>query len=225
MQIKPFSEAKSIIEQYNTAVKTATLSNKKFDDIIAKSDDTLTSHLKTVRGTETNYKAYTSSLNGAKATTIGMTIAQGALKVATMAANAALTMGISLLVTGAIEGVAYLREKFLPTADEMIEKANALRSEFESSTSTISNQLKSLKSLEPEYIKLSKGVSEYGENISLTSDEYERYKEIIAEILGYTPELTTGYDNEGKAIASKNGLLEKSKLERGYLLWKQHYKR
>lgn len=57
---------------------------------------------------------------------------------------------------------------------------------------------------------LSRGVDEYGNNISLSADKYQRYKEIVSTVLGYSPSLITGYNKEGEAIANKNGLIEQS---------------
>ena len=61
-----------------------------------------------------------------------------------------------------------------------------------------------------DFDSLAKGVDEYGNNISLTTDQYKQYQSIVSEILGYSPELIAGYDEEGNAIAKKNGLIEES---------------
>ena len=93
---------------------------------------------------------------------------------------------------------------------ETIDKGKELSESFKNFNSENESAISSLKSLEEEFDKLSDGVSDYGENISLSADDYERYQEIVAEILGYSPELISGYNKEGKAIANKNGLLEES---------------
>lgn len=70
--------------------------------------------------------------------------------------------------------------------------------------------MSTLRGLEDEFYELSRGVDDYGNNISLTADEYERYREIVGTIVGISPSLVAGYDKEGNAIANKNGLLERS---------------
>lgn len=94
--------------------------------------------------------------------------------------------------------------------EELISNAKALQEEYRNFTKDTSGKINSLTSQADEFNELSKGVDKYGNNISLASDEYDRYKAIVAEILGYSPELIQGYDAEGNAIADKNGLLERS---------------
>lgn len=94
--------------------------------------------------------------------------------------------------------------------EELISNAKALQEEYRNFTKDTSSKINSLTSQADEFNELSRGVDKYGNNISLASDEYDRYKSIVAEILGYSPELIQGYDAEGNAIADKNGLLERS---------------
>lgn len=94
--------------------------------------------------------------------------------------------------------------------NELIENARNLQEEYRSFAKDTAGKITSLEGQAEEFNKLAKGVDKYGNNISLASDEYDRYKSIVAEILGYSPELIQGYDAEGNAIADKNGLLERS---------------
>ena len=64
--------------------------------------------------------------------------------------------------------------------------------------------------MKKEFEELSKGVSQYGDNVSLTTEQYERYKEIIQQIVGISPSLAEGYSTENGYIADKNGLLERA---------------
>ena len=123
-----------------------------------------------------------------------------------MALNAVISMGVSFAIQGLISLVDWL----VVTNKEAIESANELTEAYREQTKTLSENKKSLKEQKSEFEILSRGVDDYGKNISLSADEYDRYKEIVAEILGYTPELIAGYDEEGNAIANKNGLLERS---------------
>lgn len=94
--------------------------------------------------------------------------------------------------------------------NELIENARNLQEEYRSFAKDTAGKISSLEGQAEEFNKLAKGVDKYGNNISLASNEYDRYKSIVAEILGYSPELIQGYDAEGNAIADKNGLLERS---------------
>lgn len=94
--------------------------------------------------------------------------------------------------------------------EELIQDAESLRTSYSESFSELSTNLSTLRGLEDEFYKLSAGVDEYGNNVSLAADDYERYQEIVSTILGMSPSLISGYDAEGNAIANKNGLLERS---------------
>lgn len=94
--------------------------------------------------------------------------------------------------------------------EELIQDAEDLRTSYSESFSELSTDLSTLRGLEDEFYKLSDGVDEYGNNVSLAADDYERYQEIVSTILGISPSLISGYDAEGNAIANKNGLLERS---------------
>lgn len=87
---------------------------------------------------------------------------------------------------------------------EAINKSKELMGSYNSSTSQTSGNIQNLEKMKSE------GVDEYGNNISLSADKYQRYKEIVSTVLGYSPSLITGYNKEGKAIANKNGLIEQS---------------
>ena len=55
------------------------------------------------------------------------------------------------------------------------------------------------------YRELSKGVSGYGENLSLTTDEYAEYQSIVDQIIDTNPDLIAGYNSQGKAILKNAG--------------------
>lgn len=87
---------------------------------------------------------------------------------------------------------------------------NDLRSAYDDSDSTISNNLSTLNSLSDRYDELSKGLDAYGRNVSLSADEYKEYKDIVQQVLEISPSLITGYDEEGNAISNKNDLIRES---------------
>lgn len=71
--------------------------------------------------------------------------------------------------------------------------------------------------LEDEFESLASGVDENGNNISLTADEYERYRAICETIIGINPRLALGYDSATEAIGNNcsalSQLIELQKLE------------
>ena len=74
---------------------------------------------------------------------------------------------------------------------------------------TTSSDTSVYKDLQTEFAALANGVDKYGNNISLTTDEYERYKEICDKIVGVNPKIASGYDSNTKAIGNNVNILEK----------------
>ena len=93
---------------------------------------------------------------------------------------------------------------------ELIQEAKQVKEAYATQTDEINKNIKAVSDLEEEFAKLSKGVDDYGKNISLSADDYARYQEIVSTIVGLSPSLVEGYDAEGNAIANKNSLLQSS---------------
>ena len=120
-------------------------------------------------------------------------------------------IGIAMAAISAVVGVvtaAY--NHFHKSNEELMQDAEDLKNAYNDAFSEISDNLSTLRGLEDEFYELSRGVDDYGNNISLSADEYERYRDIVGTIVGMSPELISGYDKEGNALANKNGLLERS---------------
>lgn len=88
------------------------------------------------------------------------------------------------------------------------EKAKGLSSSISSYFKDISSNSSTLTGLNDEYKKLSEGVNNLGENVSLSSDEYLRYKEVIGQISSIMPNMTTYFNAQGEKIAFAKGNLK-----------------
>lgn len=107
----------------------------------------------------------------------------------------------------AVVGAFQLYQKHL----ENIQKAaDEVRENWNTASKDYSKNMDELNGFKIDFDALSPGVDEYGDNVSLAADEYERYKSIVSGILDMSPELIAGFDAEGNAIANKNNLLEKA---------------
>lgn len=80
--------------------------------------------------------------------------------------------------------------------------------ELKSFNSEMTSNLLYLETNRQRFAELSKGVSDYGTNIGLTTDEYKEYNQIVSEIVKMSPSLIEGYDEEGNAIVNKNNLIQ-----------------
>ena len=141
----------------------------------------------------TNQKAIQTSMNetsiASKAAAVGINIFKAALNTLIFFA---VIEGIQLLVKGI--------DSLILTAEEAEEKAENLRNNMQSFFDKVQSGQQTISSISDRFSELSKHVTETGENIDLTKDEYSEYLDICNQVKSIMPELVTGYTNEGNAI-------------------------
>lgn len=113
-------------------------------------------------------------------------------------------MAISAGISKVIELVANNTE----TSAEKIENMENAVSNYNNAVSESKDNIQAISDLSDEFDTLAKGVNSAGENIGLNADEYDRYHEIINQIVELCPELVRSYDEEGNAIVNRNSLIE-----------------
>lgn len=132
-------------------------------------------------------------------------------------------LGKAALVLLAVEAVSLLMNKAWGWIDEKIHQVENLKEKVKElndtykdtkkelsgniTTLTVSSDPGTYKTLLDEFDQLSGGVNILGENLSLTTDQYNRYKEICEKIVGVNPSLAEGYDNATQAISANKGAL------------------
>ena len=89
-----------------------------------------------------------------------------------------------------IKGVQTLEEK----NEKLVQSAQEVSDAYKDAQSSYSSNIKTLDSVAEEYNKLVKGVDSDGNNISLTSDEYERFQSIMEQIINVSPDIVSSYD-------------------------------
>lgn len=131
--------------------------------------------------------------------------------------NAALGFGIGLLASIAVTGIIKGIDSIVHHAENLKTEVQDLTSKYQEAKKEFSENLESLSSLtdtgnlsdlESEFASLTKGVNANGENVSLTSDQYERYKAICEQIVGIQPSIAQGYDSATEAIGNNASVLE-----------------
>lgn len=147
---------------------------------------------------------------GLTTATVGQTSANYGLSASFKAVMASNPVGWIMLAISLVPTAINLINEFHKSNEELIQDAKDLKTSYSNTFTSAVDELSTLRGLEDEFKRLSAGVDDYGNNISLAADDYERYREIVSTILGISPSLISGYDAEGNAIANKNGLLEKS---------------
>lgn len=119
----------------------------------------------------------------------------------------ALNAAIMFAVVKGIELAAKAIDNYVHSNEIAISKASELKSTLESNISTINEHQSSLDSLSDRFTELSKGVDDYGNNVSLTKEQMEEYNGLIKDLIAINPALVKGYDAENQAIIDKNSAL------------------
>ena len=118
--------------------------------------------------------------------------------------------GLALVIGGLAAAFTIQKKNAEELAEEVGELTSKYREQYEE-TKKLKNDFDTSNesSMISKYEKLSKGVGKFGENISLTADEYSEYQNIVSTIAEQFPSLVTGYDEQGNAILScKNNVEE-----------------
>lgn len=207
------------ITQYNKAIKQGEGVQASFVNSLRSTDDAMAGYLKSLNGakaTTAGYKTYCKQA-GIEVKSLGASakLAAAGVTALNVAQNALISIGVGFAIQLITTAITHL----INANKEAIEKTKELNAAFAEFKQNNSDNISKLESMKEEFETLSVGVSQYGENISLTADEYDRYKQIVQEIVAISPELSEGYSVENGYLADKNEL-----LERAIELQKQEYK-
>lgn len=145
--------------------------------------------------------------------------------------------GIIALAAATIGIIVTALDKFIVTSKEAQNAWKDTASKVEDGLDKIANQksiAETLDTLEEGYVAFDKfgnkiedssktfeellsGVDSYGNNVSLSAEEYASFQDISAQLVGIFPDLKEGYDNVTTAIANQraelSGLLEEKRNE------------
>ncbi len=201
-QNKSFANVRSIINTYNGGLSQLGVTQQQFTQSVSQGNSVLGNYIASVGVGNATMRGYIGSLIATKAATIG-------LKVATIALNAVIGLGIGLLisfVTSALSaGWEKLKDAFKST-EERIADLNEKLKESASAIKTVSDSFRELKansdSIFPRFVELAKGVDAFGHNVSLTDEEYKEFLELNNKIAEMFPELNMGMDSNGNAMLS-----------------------
>lgn len=118
------------------------------------------------------------------------------------------SMGVNMLI-GDIIG---LSAEFFTALEEKEERAAQNAAGFTNSIrqmqASFSEGSTKIEELSARYDELSKGVSNMGDNISLTDEQYTEYKNTVSELSDLMPNLNTLFDEQGKKIGFVGGKLD-----------------
>lgn len=196
---KGFKNVSQLIKDFNAlgdSTGKATEAQKELAQWTKTSNSNLGKYFSTVKDGKASWTGYAGSLVSATVKTI-------ALETATVALNAAISFGISFLIQALITGISnviHYEENLIKKQEELRESAKNLTEQYKSAKEAADKLNKSSGDLINRYAKLAQGVDALGNNVSLTNEEYEEYKNLCNQIADDVPNLIKAYDDEGNAI-------------------------
>ena len=244
-----FNGASKSIENYFAAVQSGTGTQVAFNNTIANSGKFTTEQIDVMKQLSNEYnvlrnqhsnniitddeyrvklRGLTSEMynagNAVNTLTIKEYAAAVASKALSMALNTIIGIGIGILINLAISGIS----KLINRQKELAQSTEQLAESYKQIKQEADELNKNSKELIPEFAELSKGVDTLGNNVSLTADEYSRYKEIVNQIAKDVPSVVQGYNAEGDAIINLTAVVgeltdayNKARIAKYNALWNE----
>lgn len=159
-----------------------------------------------------NEKARDSALahnNALKQQTLGAKAASMALEGLKYVGNMLASIALSAVISLAIKGL----NNLVHAADNAKKSAEGFSSSFKSMNEEFASNDGKLSDLQKQYNELSKGVDSLGKNVSLTTEDYDTYKQVVSEISDMMPDMLARYDEEGNKIGFVQGKLKNLSAE------------
>ena len=117
--------------------------------------------------------------------------------------NLAVGIGNMLIVQAVMSAISFgfeALDNYTNRAKNNLSDIEEITTQINDKKDTYTSHSTSVNKIKNEYYELADGVNSYGENISLTSTQYERYIELSNEIAQIYPSLVESYDAQGNAI-------------------------
>lgn len=155
--------------------------------------------------------SHTAATVGATGATIGLTgatlslkTALNGLKVAFMTNPLTAIITLALTLIPIIISIVNTVKDAHRSVSEKLEDLNSRFTELSNKIKQVSSDFQSLKSTSdsviPRFAELAQGVNQFGENVSLTDEEYEEFLRLNNQIAEMFPELNLGMDSNGNAM-------------------------
>lgn len=156
----------------------------KYNTDYAESENLLSKNAKSMSGAFSGIKGKLSSLGSS-------------LK------NIAAGIGNMLIVQAVMSAISFgfeALDNYTNRAENNLSDLEKIATEINDKKDAYTSHSASVNKIKNEYYELADGVNSYGENISLTSTQYERYIELSNEIAQMYPNLVKGYSAQNDAI-------------------------
>ena len=143
--------------------------------------------------------------NSSVSSMIGFVGGMGTQMLSAFGPAGAIASGILGMAGGLFSAIKEYKEKEHQEVMNSIKEASDAYKENRSKLKEIEDQ-----DFQNEFELLSRGVDKNGQNVSLSTEEYENYQSAVEKLTEGHEELIKGYNEEGQAIIDRDTLLEKS---------------
>lgn len=186
---------------FEKALSGASIQSREF----AKSLDTVGNEWDVVTGKIDNFTA-----KQEKVGTLGAKIASTFKGIGSAIASMAVSMLAMVAIQGIIKGVSDTLDKAIMSAEEASEITQTVLSNYSSASKEIESNISSVEQMKDRFTELSKGVTDSGKNISLSTEEYQEYQDMVTQLVAINPALIQGYNDEQQAILNKNEAIQQT---------------
>lgn len=196
--ITGYTKITQAMKQYNALGAVSQKEQQNFATAVSLTNTKLGSYLTGLNGAKASLSGYGVSLVASTAKTVGLTIATTAL-------NAALTFGISAIITGVVSAFTTWinsSKKITEAAEEAKNKISSINDDLKTNTETVENAKQRYAELAQEVENLGKVNQSRG---SLSTDEYEEFLDLSNQLAEVFPQLSKNYDDNGNAILNLSG--------------------
>lgn len=201
--LKSYAQMKQKLSgaDFEKALSGATIQSREF----AKSLDTVGNEYDVVSGQIDNFTAKQEKIG-----TLGAKIASTFKGIGSAIASMAVSMLAMVVIQGIIKGVSDALDKAIMSAEEASEITQTVLSNYSSASKEIESNISSVEQMKDRFTELSKGVTDSGKNISLSTEEYQEYQDMVTQLVAINPALIQGYNDEQQAILNKNEAIQQT---------------
>ena len=151
-------------------------------------------------------KASNTAIQTNTAITKANTVMKKAGTVATTLFNTALTAGIGVIISMMATGFLAWLDDLINREERLAKAAEEAKNKIEEISTSLSNQKKAVSDYGKEYVELAQGVDLLtNKNLSLSTEDYERFLELSNSLSDTFPTLSTRVDESGNAILELDG--------------------
>ena len=123
--------------------------------------------------------------------------------------NAALTMGIALIASFAIEKVVEGIDDIINYEEKLAQASNESKNNIDQLKSSFENLKDTTDDIKERYAELAQGVDQFnGKNLKLSDDDYQEFLDLSNQLADLFPTLTKNYDENGNAILNLSGNID-----------------